>query len=300
MANFGLFRAFSEKLFEGELPINLGMVQSDFFQGLLDFYPNAAVAYSLRLLRQGYTGSAIEVRNNSGTHLDIGFVGAQLDTATLLTHCAGGNGTVSKWYDQSGNNRDLTQSTVANQPLIVSSGSLILQNSKPSLKFDGVNDFLQSPNTVVVNGLSNLHYYTVVQTIDTSINNQARAIYYFGETSSWGQIYLALAQSSYFAQFGTSQTNSTITGSITTSTLLRLTTLYKNTTTDFLDINNTNIRTATGKLSTIANTNNFFQLGRGLSDFANCHISEFIFYPTNQIANNSAINSNINSFYSIY
>jgi hypothetical protein len=30
MANFGLFRGFSEKLFEGELPINLGMVASDF------------------------------------------------------------------------------------------------------------------------------------------------------------------------------------------------------------------------------------------------------------------------------
>ena len=30
MANFGLFRGFSEKLFEGELPTNLGMVASDF------------------------------------------------------------------------------------------------------------------------------------------------------------------------------------------------------------------------------------------------------------------------------
>lgn len=30
MANFGLFRGFSEKLFQGELPINLGMVASDF------------------------------------------------------------------------------------------------------------------------------------------------------------------------------------------------------------------------------------------------------------------------------
>ena len=30
MANFGLFRGFSERLFEGELPTNLGMVASDF------------------------------------------------------------------------------------------------------------------------------------------------------------------------------------------------------------------------------------------------------------------------------
>lgn len=30
MANFGLFRGFSEKLFQGELPINLGMIAEDF------------------------------------------------------------------------------------------------------------------------------------------------------------------------------------------------------------------------------------------------------------------------------
>lgn len=302
MADFGQFRGFGDKLFQGQLPTQLGMLKDDYYQGLLDFYPNSVVAYSLRWLRQAYTGSAIRVRRSSDNiEQDIGFNKfGNLDTSSLTTFCGSGNGFVTTWYDQSGNGRNLTQTTAANQPQIVSSGSLILQNNKPSLKFDGSNDFLQSPNTVVVNGLTNLHFYTVVQTIDTSINNQAKSIYYFGETGSWGQIYLSLAQSNYFAQFGTSQTSSGFTGTITTSTLLRLTTFYKNTTTDFLDINNTNIRTATGKLSTIANTNSFFQLGRGLTEFANAHISEFIFYSTNQIANNSAINSNINSFYSIY
>jgi hypothetical protein len=41
---------------------------------LLDIYPNAAVAYSLRKLREGYTGSAIRVRRTSdNTDQDFGF-----------------------------------------------------------------------------------------------------------------------------------------------------------------------------------------------------------------------------------
>jgi hypothetical protein len=53
------------------------------FTGLLDDYPNAAAAYSLRLLRTAYTGDAIRVRRASdNTEQDIGFVN-ELDTAAL-------------------------------------------------------------------------------------------------------------------------------------------------------------------------------------------------------------------------
>ena len=54
---------------------------------LLDTYTGAAAAYSLRLLRSAYTGSAIRVRNSSNSEADIGFVNNVLDTASLLTHC---------------------------------------------------------------------------------------------------------------------------------------------------------------------------------------------------------------------
>lgn len=52
---------------------------------LLDTYPNAAVAYSLRKLRTAYTGSAIRVRRNiDNAEQDIAFVGNDLDTQTML------------------------------------------------------------------------------------------------------------------------------------------------------------------------------------------------------------------------
>ena len=44
------------------------------FVGLLDTYPNAAAAYSVRKLRTAYTGSAIRVRRSSdNAEQNIGF-----------------------------------------------------------------------------------------------------------------------------------------------------------------------------------------------------------------------------------
>jgi hypothetical protein len=52
---------------------------------LLDLYPNAAVAYSLRKLRGDYAGSSIRVRKSSdNSEYDIGFVDNELDI-NLLT-----------------------------------------------------------------------------------------------------------------------------------------------------------------------------------------------------------------------
>ena len=113
------------------------------FIGLLDTYPNAAAAYSVRLLRTAYTGSAIRVRRSSdNAEQDIGFVSGSLDTSSLTSFCGAGNGFVTTWYDQSGNGNNATQTTAANQPQIVSSGNVLTTNGKPSAQFDGTNDFL--------------------------------------------------------------------------------------------------------------------------------------------------------------
>jgi hypothetical protein len=94
---------------------------------LLDIYPSAAVAYSLRKLRTDYSGNAIRVRRSSdNTEQNIGFSGNDLDTASLLTFCGVGNGFITTWYDQSTNANNATQATAANQAQIVASGALIL------------------------------------------------------------------------------------------------------------------------------------------------------------------------------
>ena len=56
------------------------------YVGLLDLFPNAAAAYSLRKLRAAYSGSAVRVRRSSdNTEQDIGFdANGDLDSTALL------------------------------------------------------------------------------------------------------------------------------------------------------------------------------------------------------------------------
>lgn len=100
---------------------------------LLDLYPNAAAAYSLRKLSTAYTGAAIEVRKTVGgttSIQNIGFVDNELDTASLLTFAEGGDVFVAKWYDQSGEGNDAIETTASGQASIVLSGVLNTNNGK--------------------------------------------------------------------------------------------------------------------------------------------------------------------------
>ena len=134
---------------------------------LLDDYSGAAAAYSLRLLDSTYSGNAIKVRRASdNTEQDIGFVDNELDTSSLESFCSGTDGFVTTWYDQSGSN-NATQTTAANQPKIVSSGSTITEGGKPTLEFDGSNDFMESGSIASSQPVSYFHlrrYRTTDQT----------------------------------------------------------------------------------------------------------------------------------------
>jgi hypothetical protein len=136
------------------LPSFMGFDKAGFgVPPLLDLYPGAAAAYSVRLLRTSYTGSAIRVRRSSdNTEQDIGFSSGNLDTTALTSFCSGTNGFVTTWYDQSGNGRDVLQTTAANQPQIVSSGSVLTENGKPCVNFTSNNKRMQTiDNTMAFN-----------------------------------------------------------------------------------------------------------------------------------------------------
>ena len=103
---------------------------------LLDVYPDAAVAYSLRKLSSTYTGNIIKVRRSSdNTEQEFGFVDGALDTGSLSTFVGAGSGYVTVWYDQSGNNHHLTMPAVSQsyQPRIVNTGTLVTLNGKPAV-----------------------------------------------------------------------------------------------------------------------------------------------------------------------
>ena len=109
---------------------------------LLDTYTGSIGAYSLRKLSSSYSGDALVVTTDGVDSQTIGFSGNDLDTATLESFAGSGDAYVSTWYDQSGNSRNFTQSTFANMPKIVSSGTTITQNSKPIVEFDGTTRYM--------------------------------------------------------------------------------------------------------------------------------------------------------------
>jgi hypothetical protein len=299
MPDFGIFRGFNEKLFgdklyAGQLPTQLGLIGSEEvfdFVGLLDDYPNASAAYSLRKLRNAYTGSAIRVRidTTGNPEYNIGFVDNELDVATLEGYCTGGlNAYVKTWYDQSGNGRDATQATAANQPQIVSSGSVILENSKPGVNFDGIDDFF----TLSSNIPSNINYSLFTASFNATNTN--RDTYMSG-----------VAGSAQFVNFVPSifiiktLTAIVIDGNITKNAF-NLNTFFTHNSNNSLYSNGILLNSNTA----VANfTNPITQIGRNAANSSEYYInviSEMILYSSNESSNRTGIESNINDFYSIY
>ena len=242
---------------------------------LLDTYPNAFGAYSVRKLRTAYTGSCLRVRRSSdNAETNIGFSSGVLDTTTLTTFVGANNGFITTWYDQSGNARNQTQITTANQPQIVSSGSVIVVNSKPAYSLNGTSQYLNLSAAVVGSNLSIIQVFKIND--NSFITNFGGSYIMFGFTSSFPADNITV-NSRY--------KNNVL---LSTTDALQITSNYGN---------NTQILSS-GYYGAV----NMNSIGFGNSTtyplLGNCQ--ELIIYLSDQSANNNGINTNINSYYSIY
>ncbi len=261
------------------------------FTGLLDTYSGASAAYSLRKLRTAYTGNAIRVRRSSdNTEQNIGFVNNVLDTSSLLTFVGAGNGFVTTWYDQSGNANNATQTTAANQPQIVSSGVMITTNSKNSMSFDGTNDFFNLASTINV---ASSNYNTFVGKRDASGRRLLGLSSLDGAAYLWAlwtdNKYYLQAKSTHFQASNATDTTTAqllLTGLNNAGTMA----MYKNGGVI------ASTQTSTAIIMTINSLGQYF--GGSSYNFAN--LQEIVFYNSEQSANRTGIETNINTFYSIY
>jgi hypothetical protein len=295
MPDFGSFRGFGEKLVQGQTPTQLGKIGSENFGyfGVLDLYPTATVAYSLRLLRNTYTGNAIRVRRGSdNTEQNIGFNNqGGLDTAALTSFCSGTNGFVTTWYDQSGNANNFTQSSAGSQPQIVSSGSILTQTgigfAKPSILF--ATSQLMQCTSVNISGLNSSLFLThkkVANSSDAVLHQSAGATY----------LYLNYSGAQYYgtANGSINDTNS----DFNTSSYLLTSIQYTYTGTLNFYKNNVVKLTAANRIITGQAYDRI--LGTPFGGRSNYYMSEMILYSNNQLSNLSAINTNINTYYGIY
>jgi hypothetical protein len=102
---------------------------------LLDDYPNASAAFSLRQLRTGVTNVVRVRRSQDDAEQD--FTAAEITDGTLASWVGVGNdGFVSTWYDQSGSGNDEIITVVARQRQIINDGAVITKNGKAALATD--------------------------------------------------------------------------------------------------------------------------------------------------------------------
>jgi len=263
------------------------------FTGLLDLYPNAAAAYSLRRLSSTYNGPAIQVRNDSNNVLDIGFTSTgELDTVALLAHCGAGNGFVTTWYDQSGNGYDATQTTAANQPQIVSGGSVILQNSKVSISFLSALSGLEMPT---FSATSVTMYMVIKAKFENASSTPNNGFVKLG-TSTFNNHYPFSAANIFDDSFSTTrQFISSITTPLAQLNLYNVLSINNqwvarlNTNQIYLQSTNTVSVPANPKIGSKSATSGF-----------NAFLSELIIYASDQSSNRTGIENNINTYYSIY
>ena len=278
---------------------------------LLDAYPDSAAAYSLRKLRNNYIGGPIRVRRSSDNdEQDIYFdANGELDITQLTTFCGAGDGFVETWYDQSGNCYDATQVTASSQPQIVSSGSVILTNGKPSVRFSK-SSYQVLTNASFTTSANMTFLWTGA--IDLPVTNWS---YVFGvgtNSTTTGYAYNPSA-------FGTDQDYTpgdmfhigngysisqypryTSNGSIYTNAVQAITLGILSTTKSVVYKNDNTVSQKfayTGSVGTNVGLNvGNVQLSQGLAGT----IQDLIFWPVNQDSNKSGISTNTNSYYGTY
>ena len=247
---------------------------------LLDTYTGAAAAYSLRKLRTAYTGDAVEVYNGS-SYADIGFnVFGELDTVALAAHCGSNDGFVSKWYDQAGSN-DAVQTTTANMPKIYDGTTgVITENGKPVILSETGGQFLKKT------GFSATTIEAFVTAKVSSVFNYSAAI------SGSNAQYILIAQEN---------STTTILNQGSGTVVYRLDTASYSPTNrgdvyaDFED--NQRLLGVSFDATSWSNLHFGYTGNTVLNMFS---FQEIILYGSDQSANRTGIETNINTFYNIY
>jgi hypothetical protein len=256
-------------------------IYTPFTTGLLDDYGGAAAAYSLRRLSSTYTGPLIRVRRASdNAEQDISAdIEGNLNTGALAAFCSGTNGFVKTWYCQSGNGNDATQTTTGNQPKIYDSSTGVVENNgKPSLLF-GSSAFMADTSW---NGDATTYIFHVLQSNGAEssprigIDVGSFVEYYgFGLDGNSGASFAGITS---FAQYA----NGTSLG------------FTRDNVWDALQ--SQSILTVSGDFSTWTGGFGLTRSGQQMYSYA----QEVVIYNSDQSANRTGIESNINTFYSIY
>ena len=256
---------------------------------LLNEYPGASAAYSLRRLKSWDDGKrVVQVRRASDNeHRD--FSAADIKSGALVDWVGAGiDGFVSTWYDQSGNSNDATQAVVTSQPKIVDAGVLV----SGGLDFDGVNDKLSFDSNVSLS-TNDFYFASVISILDGDIEDITPV-----GNAAGNRFLINLDYDNDLSQMR-SDDGSFLTHPFTRAvpvneTLISISNV-SNTATLRCDGTSQSVFNTTGKSFTLGSMGQINPI-----TYSKHSIKEIIIYDSDQSANRVAIESNINSRYSIY
>jgi len=199
------------------------------------------------------------------------------------------DGFVETWYDQSGNGKDAVQTTAANQPKIVSAGSLVVDSSGvPELEFDGSNDALSA-------GTGFASSSKTIFCVNNPDSLSSNGLFAFGSSQT----------DRFFAQYTSNLIRTEINGAqagVSAATQKNLTTNLH--TTDIsVGLNGGSFTTTSASFSGVSASAELKigqRFGTAFVDNFDGTIQEFIVYNSDQTANRTALETNINNHYSIF
>jgi hypothetical protein len=261
------------------------------FSFLLDEYPAAAAAYSLRKLRAAYTGNCIRVRRDlDNAEINIGFVNNVLDITALQTFVGGNSGFITIWYDQSGNSNNAV--SVLSSPAIILTGTLQTLNSKAAINFN--------LNSLTITGITlNTNISIFMAGKQNNINQRGPFLGGNGApTVAFGANAFPNARSVVNGGLNGNYNFVTVTADYATinyciyNMIINTSNynIYKNNTSFTLD----SISGASLSPTTITFLNQYF------NSPSVCLSTEIIIYSSDQLSNRSGIVNNMNTYYTIF
>lgn len=250
---------------------------------ILDTYgTNLYAAYSLRLLRNSYSGACVRVRRSSdNAEQDFGFVDNVVDMASIISFCGAGNGFVTTWYDQSGLSKNVTQATAGNQPQIVASGVAYTTSGKYYLNFANSHLRKASETGININNMCSIALVSLDIGYGFGLNTSPR---YYAPSINSGENYYSYNSAFNIRTFLNSGNRGLFVGNA--------------------DLTNFSARlngAVSGSVAVFSGNINNIGIGTpNASIYSTGKYYEFILYSASQSANLTALETDINDYYAVY
>ena len=296
-------------LYEGEGLNQLLNIECDYTENVIDL-TDSVCAYSIRRLTPSYVGYAIGVQSTSSSNIiNIPFTSdGLLDTDYLTTVSNNVSLYVTIWYDQSGNNYNLTI-PFSNAPVIIdSSGNITMVNNLPAIEFKSSKEtaFTSSINIEAQN-MENVSMYSVFKT--TSTNTSTLIPIFKVESSENSEkdnnltlVYTGQYDDPEYILYTTSEGTGLDSLPISTDSDYSLTFIqyFQNSNEKALVVNNITEKDSTDVGVLYFDINSTITLGNDSDRYYDGYIQEIIFYNKKSTTDsrNSIVN-NINNYYGL-